>query len=58
MKLVDNLSGIESYYLIFSGNGTFPETAIFRGLCKKFNGYEKAIFFVNPLLKNKPDCLL
>ncbi len=53
MRLVDNLEGIESYYLIISGNGTFPENVIFKNLCIKFNGYEKAIFYVNTPLKKQ-----
>ncbi|MHA1488473.1 MAG: hypothetical protein ACTSRI_02325 [Promethearchaeota archaeon] len=53
MRLVDNLRGIESYYLIISGNGTFPEKVIFKNLCKKFNGYDKAIFFINTPLKKR-----
>ncbi len=53
MKLVDNLKGIESYYLIISGNGTFPERVIFKSLCKKFNGYDKAIFSINTPLKKQ-----
>ena len=53
MKVVDNLSGIESYYLIISGNGTFPESVIFKSLCKKYNGYDKAIFYINTPLKKQ-----
>lgn len=53
MKIVDNLKGIESYYLIISGNGTFPESVIFKSLCKKFNGYDKAIFSINTPLKKQ-----
>ncbi|KKM23858.1 hypothetical protein LCGC14_1610930 [marine sediment metagenome] len=53
MKLVDNIKGIESYYLIISGNGTFPESVIFKSLCKKFNGYDKAIFSINTPLKKQ-----
>ncbi len=53
MRIVDNLSGIESYYLIISGNGTFPESVIFKNLCKKFNGHKKAIFFINTPLKKQ-----
>lgn len=53
MKLVDNLKGIESYYLIISGNGTFPEKVIFKNICKKFNGHDKAILYVNPPIKKQ-----
>ena len=53
MKVVDNLKGIESYYLIISGNGTFPERVIFKSLCKKYNGYDKAIFSINTPLKKQ-----
>ncbi|KKN18543.1 hypothetical protein LCGC14_0954680 [marine sediment metagenome] len=53
MKLVDNLKGIESYYLIISGNGTFPENVIFKNICKKFNGHDKAIFYVNTPIKKQ-----
>jgi len=53
MRLVDNLKDIEDYYLIISGNGTFPERVIFKNLCKKFNGYNKAIFYINPPLKKQ-----
>lgn len=35
MKVIDNLSGIESYYLLISGNGPFPERIIFKRLYKK-----------------------
>ena len=53
MKVVDNIKGFESYYLIISGNGTFPESVIFKSLCKKFNGYDKAIFSINTPLKKQ-----
>ncbi len=53
MKLVDNLKGIEAFYLIISGNGTFPERVIFKSLCKKYNGYDKAIFSINTQLKKQ-----
>ncbi len=53
MKLVDNLKGIEAFYLIISGNGTFPERVIFKSLCKKYNGYDKAIFSINTPLKKQ-----
>ena len=53
MRLVDNLKDVDSYYLIISGNGTFPESVIFKNLCKKFNGYHKAIFYINTPLKKQ-----
>lgn len=53
MRLVENIKGIDSYYLIISGNGTFPESVIFKNLCKKFNGYDKAIFYINTPLKKQ-----
>ena len=53
MKVVDNLRGIESYYLIISGNGTFPESAILKSLCKKYNGFDKAVFYINTPLKKQ-----
>jgi len=53
MRLVDSLKGIESYYLLISGNGKFPESVIFKNLCEKFNGYEKAVFFINTPIKKQ-----
>lgn len=53
MRLVESIKGIDSYYLIISGNGTFPESVIFKNLCKKFNGYDKAIFYINTPLKKQ-----
>jgi len=53
MRLVDSLKGIESYYLLISGNGKFPESVIFKNLCRKFNGYEKAVFFINTPIKKQ-----
>ena len=53
MRIVDSLKNIESYYLIISGNGTFPERIIFKNLCRKFNGYNKAIFYINTPLKKQ-----
>ena len=53
MRLIDRVKGIESYYLIISGNGTFPESVIFKNLCKKFNGYDKAIFYINTPFKKQ-----
>lgn len=53
MRLIDSVKGIESYYLIISGNGTFPESVIFKNLCKKFNGYDKAIFYINTPFKKQ-----
>ncbi len=53
MKVVDNLSGIESFYLIISGNGTYPERVIFESLCKKFNGFSKAVFYINHPIKKQ-----
>lgn len=53
MRLVESIKGIDSYYLIISGNGTFPESVIFKNLCKKFNGYDKAIFSINTPLKKQ-----
>jgi hypothetical protein len=53
MRLIESIKGIDSYYLIISGNGTFPESVIFKNLCKKFNGYDKAIFYINTPLKKQ-----
>ena len=53
MRLVDNLRGIESYYLVISGNGTFPENVILKNLCRKYNGHDKAIFYINTPLKKQ-----
>lgn len=53
MRLVESIKGIDSYYLIISGNGTFPESVIFKNLCKKFNGYDKAIFSINTPIKKQ-----
>ena len=53
MRLLDNLKGIESYYLLISGNGKFPESVIFKNLCEKFNGYQKAVFFINTPIKKQ-----
>ncbi len=53
MRLVDNLKGVESYYLLISGNGKFPEGVIFKNLCEKFNGYEKAVFVINTPIKKQ-----
>jgi len=53
MRLIESLKSVDSYYLIISGNGTFPERVIFKNLCKKFNGYDKAIFFIFPPLKKQ-----
>lgn len=53
MRLVESIKGIDSYYLIISGNGTFPESVIFKNLCKKFNGYDKAIFYINTQRKKQ-----
>ncbi len=53
MKVVDNLRGVESFYLIISGNGTFPESVILKSLCKKYNGFNKAIFYINPPIKKQ-----
>ena len=53
MRLVDNLKGIESYHLLISGNGKFPESVIFKNLCEKFNGYVKAVFFINTPIKKQ-----
>jgi len=53
MRVVDNLKGTESYYLIISGNGTFPERPIFKSLCKKFNGFDKAVFYIDPPVKKQ-----
>ena len=53
MRLVESIKGIDFYYLIISGNGTFPESVIFKNLCKKFNGYDKAIFSINTPLKKQ-----
>ncbi len=53
MRLVDNLRGIESYYLIISGNGTFPENVILKNLCRKYNGHSNAIFYISTPLKKQ-----
>ena len=53
MRLVDNLRGIESYYLVISGNGTFPENVILRNLCRKYNGHGNAIFYISTPLKKQ-----
>ena len=53
MRLVESIKSIDSYYLIISGNGTFPENVLFKNLCKKFNGYDKAIFYINTPLKKQ-----
>jgi len=53
MRLVDSLKEIQSYYLLISGNGKFPESVIFKNLCEKFNGYQKAIFFINTPIKKQ-----
>ena len=53
MRLVDNLKGIESCYLVISGNGTFPESVIFKSLCKKYNGFDKTVFYINTPLKKQ-----
>lgn len=53
MRLVDNLKGIKSYYLVISGNGTFPENVILKNLCRKYNGHDKAIFYINTPLKKQ-----
>ena len=53
MRLVDNLRGIESYYLVISGNGTFPENVILKNLCRKYNGHSNAIFCINTPLKKQ-----
>ncbi|MHA2038823.1 MAG: hypothetical protein ACXACX_15350 [Candidatus Hodarchaeales archaeon] len=53
MRLVNTLRGIESYYLVISGNGTFPEKIIFKTLCKKYNGHEKAIFYTSIPIKKQ-----
>ena len=53
MRLLDNLKGIESYYLLISGNGKFPESVIFKNLCEKFNGYQKAVFFISTPIKKQ-----
>jgi len=53
MRLVDTLRGIESYYLVISGNGTFPEKLILKNLCKKFNGHEKALFYISTPIKKQ-----
>jgi len=53
MRLVDTLRGIESYYLVISGNGTFPEKVILKTLSKKYNGHEKAIFYISTPIKKQ-----
>lgn len=53
MRLVDNLGGIESYYLVISGNGTFPEKVILKNLCRKYNGHGNAIFYISTPLKKQ-----
>ena len=53
MRLVDSLKGVESYYLLISGNGKFPENVIFKNLCEKFNGYQKAVFFISTPIKKQ-----
>lgn len=53
MRLVDNLRGIESFYLVISGNGTFPENIILKNLCRKYNGHGNAIFYINTPLKKQ-----
>ena len=53
MRLVDNLRGIESYYLVISGNGTFPENVILKNLCRKYNGHSNAIFYISTPLKKQ-----
>ncbi len=53
MRLVDNLRGIESYYLVISGNGTFPENVILKNLCRKYNGHGNAIFYISTPLKKQ-----
>ena len=53
MRLVDSIKEVESHYLLISGNGKFPESVIFKNLCEKFNGYQKAIFFINTPIKKQ-----
>ncbi len=53
MKLVDNLSGIGSYYLVISGNGTFPEKDILKTLCQKYDGHDNAIFHISTPIKKQ-----
>ena len=53
MRLGDTLRGIESYYLVISGNGTFPEKVILKNLCQKYNGHEKAIFYISTPIKKQ-----
>ena len=53
MRIVDSLKGVESYYLLISGNGKFPENVIFKNLCEKFNGYQKGVFFINTPIKKQ-----
>lgn len=53
MRLVDNLKGIESYYLVISGNGTFPENVILKNLCRKYNGHGNAIFYISTPIKKR-----
>lgn len=53
MRLVDNLKRIKSYYLVISGNGTFPENVILKNLCRKYNGHGNAIFYISTPLKKQ-----
>ena len=53
MRLIDSLRGIESYYLVISGNGTFPENVILKNLCRKYNGHGKAIFYISTPIKKQ-----
>ncbi|KKM91396.1 hypothetical protein LCGC14_1228940 [marine sediment metagenome] len=53
MKVIDNLRGIESYFLLISGNGTFPERVLFKSLCRKFNGEDKTVFYIDHPIKKQ-----
>ncbi|KKK42131.1 hypothetical protein LCGC14_0564440 [marine sediment metagenome] len=53
MKVVDNLKGIESYFLLISGNGTFPERVLFKSLCRKFDGEDTTVFYIDHPIKKQ-----
>ena len=52
MRLVEELRGVNPKYFIITGDGT-REFEILRELCKKYNGYNKILWFPKRGLKKK-----
>ncbi len=53
MRLVNELKGLKSKYIIISGNGTYPDRLLLKVLCEKYNGYDKILWYPRTILKKQ-----